>query len=121
MIAHVLLRAGEHSARAAGGIEHPHGYARLAEKIIRIEKKQIDHQRDDLARREVIAGRFVRQFVKAADQVFENQTHVLICHPSGMQIDIAELLYYEIEDVSLLHSLDFVFELEIFKNALDVG
>lgn len=69
----------------------------------------------------MIAGRLVREFVETADQVFENQTHVLIRHMSGMQIDVAELLDNEIEDVRLLHPLDFVFELEVFKDALDVG
>jgi hypothetical protein len=38
-------------------------------------QQQVDHELDDFARGEVVAGRFVGGFVEAPDQVLEHQAH----------------------------------------------
>jgi hypothetical protein len=76
---------------------------------------------NDLAWGEVIPGRLVRELVEAPYQVFEHQSHLVVRHRLGMQVDVAEFLDDKIEDVGLAHPLDFVPELEIIEDAAHVG
>ena len=63
----------------------------------------------------MIAGSLIGQFVESADEIFEDQPHLLVGHLVGMQIYIAELGDHEIKDICLTHLLDLVLELEISK------
>lgn len=67
---------------------------------------------DHLAGREVIARGFIGQFVESPNEVFKYKAHLIILHPVGMQIDLQELFQHEVEDVRLVHLLDFVGEFE---------
>ena len=93
----------------------------LARIVVVIDEKQVHHEADDFARREVVARGFVGQFVEASDEILEEQPHVLVRHLRRMQIDVAEFRNDEVEDVRLAHLLDFVIELEEIEDAADVG
>ena len=81
----------------------------------------MNHQPDDLARREVIARRFVGQFVESPNEVFEDQSHFLVRHCVRVEVHIAELGDDEVEDVGLAHLSDLGFELKEIKDGADVG
>ena len=55
---------------------------------------QVDHQVDDVARSEVLAGIFVQRLVEAADQLLKDNTHRRVVHPIGMQVDVPEPLQH---------------------------
>lgn len=82
---------------------------------------RIHHQPDHFARREVITGGLVGQFVELADEVLEDEPHLLIGHRPRMQVHIAELGNDEVKDVGLAHPLDLGFKLEVVEDAADVG
>ena len=48
------------------------------EQVVVVDEEQVDHQADDVAGREVIARGLVGQFVEAADEVLEEQPHVVV-------------------------------------------
>ena len=121
VIAHVALCLGKHAPRAARRVEHAHDGAWLAEHVVGIHEEKIDHEVDHLARREVIARGFISQFVEASDEVFEYETHLIVLHPVGMKVDLQEFLQDQIEDVRLVHLLDFVGELEEVEYPPDVS
>ena len=123
----VVLRLRQHSARAAGGVEQLADCAGRGEQLVVIDKQNVHHQPDDLARREVIARGLVGQFVEAADEVLEDEPHLLVRHRVRVQVDIAELPDDEVQDICLAHPLDLVLKLEeiedvahVAREALDV-
>ena len=117
----IVLRLGQHAARAAGGVEELAHSAGRGEKFVVVDEQQIDHEADDFARREVIPGGFIGKFVETADEIFKHQSHFDVVHAVGMQIDVAKFGDDEIKDVRLAHPLDFAVELEKLEDAADVG
>ena len=69
----------------------------------------------------MIARGLVGQFVEAADEVLEEQPHVVVADVVGVQVQVAELGDDEVEEVGLAHPLYLVGELEILEDAADVG
>ena len=117
----VFLGLRQHAAGAAGRVKEFADSSRAGEQVVVVDEEQVDHEADDVARGEMIAGGLVGQFVEAADEVFEDQPHVGITDAVGMQVHVAELGDSEIEEVGLAQLLDFVGELEILEDAADVG
>ena len=75
----------------------------------------------------MIARGLVGQFVEAANEVLEDEPHLLVRHRVRVQVDIAELPDDEVQDIRLAHPLDLVLELEevedvahVLREALDV-
>ena len=121
VLAQVVLRLRQHSARAAGGVEQLADCAGRGEQLVVIDKQDVHHQPDDLARREVIARGLVGQFVEAADEVLEDEPHLLVRYRVRVQVDIAELPDDEVQDICLAHPLDLVLELEEVENVAHVS
>ena len=120
VLAQVVLRLGQHAAGAAGRVEElAHGAGR-GEQLVVVDEQDVHHQPDDLARREVVAGGLVGQLVEAADEVLEDQPHLLVRHRIRVQVHVAELGDDEVEDVRLAHLLDLVLELEELEDGADV-
>ena len=120
-IAQMFFRHAQHAARAAGGIvERPHDPFGAQNLAVRREQ-QIHHQPDHFARREVVAGRLVRGFVEAPDQVFEDQAHVVIGNGVGMQVDVGELADNQVEPVGLVELGDLLLELEVLEYLSGLG
>ena len=121
VVPQVVLRFGQHAAGAAGGVEElAHGPGG-GEQIVVVDEEDAHHQPDDLARREVIARGLVRQLVEAADEVLEEESHLLVRDPVGVQVDVAELRDHEVQEVRLAHLLDFGLEIEEFEDVAHVG
>jgi hypothetical protein len=85
-----------------------------------VDEKNMDHQPNDFARREVVASRFVGQFIKTADEVLENQPHLLVGHSVRVEVDVAEFGHHQIENVGFPHLFYFVLELEVLEDATHV-
>ena len=83
-------------------------------------QQQVDHEPDDFARGEVIAGRFVGGFVEAADQVLEHQAHGDVVDPPGVQVDLGELGDHLVEAVGFFELFDLLVELEALEDLADV-
>ena len=80
----------------------------------------MDHEPDDFARGEVVAGGLVGQFVETADKVFKDQPHRFVGHLVGVEIHFAELGDDQVKDVRLAHLLDLGLKLEKLENRPDV-
>ncbi len=121
VLAQVVLGLGEHPARAASRVQElPHG-ARCRKQVIVVDEQDIHHQTDDLAGGEMVAGCLIGQFVESANQIFEDQSHLLVWNIVRMQIHLTKLGDDKIEDVRLAHLLDLCFELEEVEDGVDVG
>ena len=128
VLAQVVLRFGQHAAGAAGRVEQLAHRAGRGEQLVVVDEQDVHHQPDDLARREVVARGLVGQLVEAADEVLEDEPHLLVRHRVRVQVHVAELGDDEVEDVRLAHPLDLVLELEeledvahVLREALDVA
>ena len=121
VLVQVALRLGQHAAGATRRVEELADGAGAGQQVVVVNEEQIDHEADDVAGGEVIACGLVGQFVEAADEVLEDQPHVVVRDVVGVQVHVAELGDDEVEDVGLAHPLDFVGELEILEDAADVG
>ena len=90
--------------------------AGLGQRLVVFDEEQIDHQPDDLARREVLPGGLVRQFGKLADQFLEDRAHLGIADGIGMEVDVGELLGDEVEQAGLGQLVDLGVKLEALEN-----
>jgi len=94
----VFAGDGQHAARAGGWvIDGAHDGIAGGEYVVVLDEQQIDHQADDFTRGEMLPGRFVGDFGKLANQLFEDQAHLGVVDGAGMQVDIGELLGDQIE------------------------
>ena len=128
VLTQVVLRFRQHAAGAAGGVEQLADGARCGEQPVVLDEQNAHHQSDDLARRKMVAGGLVGQFVETPDEVLEEEPHLLVRHRVRVQVDIAKLRDDEVENVGLAHPLNLVLELEeiediahIPREALDVA
>ena len=75
----------------ASGIEElAHGTGN-GEELVVVDEQDVHHQPNDLAWSEVVASGLVGQFVEAADEVLEDQSHLVVRYRIRMQVDVAEL------------------------------
>ena len=121
VVSQVVLRFGQHAARSAGGVEELAHGSGCGEQLVVLNEEDAHHQPDDLSRREVVARGLVRQFVEAADEIFEEESHLLVREPVGVQVHVAELRDDEVQDIALLHLLDLGLELEELEDVAHVG
>lgn len=98
----MFFRHAQHAARAAGAVVQGLHDTFGAENLAVRSKEQVDHQPDYFARHKVVAGRLVRCFVEAPNQVFEDQAHLVIGNGVGMQVDVGELPDDQVEPVGLV-------------------
>src|SRR5208283_3711625 len=87
----VLGGDGEHAAGAAGGVVESADDALLSEDVVIGVEQDVDHELDDFAGGEVVAGLFVGGFVEFADKLFEDEAHVVVGDGFGVEVDGGEL------------------------------
>ena len=75
--------------------------ARLGERVVVLDEQQVDHQADDLAGGEVLAGGLVRVLGELADQLLEDVAHLDVATPSGWRSILRELAQHQVEQVRL--------------------
>jgi hypothetical protein len=79
-------------------------------------KRRLTHEPDDLARSELVASRLVRCFIETPDQVFKDQTHLVIGNGVGMQINVGKLRENQEEPVRFIQLGNLLLELEVLKD-----
>src|SRR5581483_3134146 len=84
----------------------------LPESVVIFDEEKINHQPDDVTRREVLARRLVRLFRETPDQLLENRTHDMVRNDGGMKIHVGEFLEHLKEEVRLIELHDLFVELE---------
>ena len=100
----LVLGLGEHAAGAAGAVEDGADGAGLAQHLLVAVEQEVDHQLDDLARGEVLAGGLVGRLGEAADQLLEDGAHVGVRDAGGMQVDVADARDDLVEQVGVLRA-----------------
>jgi hypothetical protein len=119
----------QHAARPCRWvIDGAHDGIARRQHIVVLDEQQIDHQADDFARREVLAGGFVGDFGELAYQLFEDQAHLGVIDGVRVQVDVGELFGDQVEQAGLGQALDLGIEIEALEDvagrrrkALDVG
>jgi hypothetical protein len=86
----VFLGHAQHAARAAGRVVQRLDHAGLAEHRVVLGEHQVDHQADDLARREVLTGRLVGLLGEAPDEVLEDGAHHVRVDHVRVQVHLAK-------------------------------
>ena len=126
----VVLGLGQHAAGTAGGvIDGDDG----RELVLHGLDEQVDHELDDLARGEVLAGLLVVLFVELADEFLEDVTHAEICEAGHLpairrcgvvraEIDLRrnELLQHAKEGIGLVHLPNLCGQVELGDDLADV-
>ena len=57
----------------------------VVRSVVVLDEQQVDHEADDVARGEVLAGGLVGDFGELADQLLEDQAHVVVADLVGVQ------------------------------------
>ena len=106
----------QHAAGSGRWVVEGTNDARLGQGVVVLDEKQIDHQANDFARREMFPGGFVREFGELADQFFENRPHLGIADGLRVQIDVGELFSHQIEQPGFGEPIDLSMEVEAFED-----
>ena len=113
-LAQVVLGDREHAAGAAGRVAERLDDARLGEDVVVVvDEQQVDHQPDDLARREVLTGGLVRELGEPPDQLLVEVAHLDVRHGLGVQVDVGELADDQVEEVGPAQPVDLDVEVEL--------
>ena len=108
----VLIRDRQHAPGSRGWIvDGPH-YATLGQGRVIFNEQQVDHQPDDLARREVLSGGLVGEFCELPDQFLEHRPHLGVADRVRVQVDTCKLLGHQIQQSGLGQSVDLGVEVE---------
>jgi hypothetical protein len=102
----VLAGHRQHAAGACRGVVDGAHHARLGQHVVVFDEQQVDHQADDFARGEVLAGGFVGDFGELADQLLEDTAHLVLLHRLRVQVDLGEALGDLVEQPGLGQPLD---------------
>ena len=128
MLGQVLAGDGQHAAGAGRRVVDRAHHAGLGQRLVILDEDQIDHQPDDFARREVLAGGLVGEFGELADQLLEDRAHLGVADGFRVQVDVGELLGDQVEQPGLGQPVDLGVEVEALEDVahrgregLDVG
>jgi hypothetical protein len=117
----VLVGDREHSAGARRRVVDRAYNPRLGERLTVLDEDEVDHKADDLARREVLARRLVRQFREAPDEFLEHESHLGVVDLVRVEIDLGEPLGDEVEQLVFGQPVDLGEEIEPLENIADRG
>jgi hypothetical protein len=120
MLMHPFPRDRKHSARTGCRVINCPDHAGFREHIIVFGEDQVDHEPDDLAGREVFAGRLVGEFGELADELLEDGTHIGVAHLVRVQVDLAELFRDKVEQVGVGKPINLCFQLEAGEDVFHV-
>jgi hypothetical protein len=120
-LAQVLARDAQHAAGAGGGVVEAAHHAGLGQGVVVLDEEEVDHQPDDLARGEVLAGGLVGKLGELADELLEDRAHLGVADDLGVQVDVGELLGDEVEQAGLGQLVDLGVELEALEDVAHGG
>src|SRR5947209_13875881 len=103
----MVLSNGQHAAGTARWIAERLDDARLGEDVVGVvDKEEVHHQPDDLARREVLAGGLVRKLREPSDELLVEVAHLDVGDDLRMQVDLGELADDLVKDVGPAEPVD---------------
>ena len=108
----VLAGHAEHAARSGRRIVEGAHHAGLRKGVVVLDEEEIDHEPNDLTRREVLSGGLVRKLGKLANQLFEYAPHRRVGHGLGVKVYVRELLADEVEQPRFLEPVHLSVKLE---------
>ena len=111
-----ILGEREHAARARARVRHRPHDPWLVQGLAVVREDQGDHEADDLAGREVLAGVLVHRFVELPDQLLEDVAHLQVRDFLRVQVDVLELLQHQEKQPGLVHLGDRVAEIELLQH-----
>ena len=119
----VLLGDGEHAARAAARVVDAEHDPFRAQPFLVAGQQQVDHQMDDVAGGEVLAGVLVQRLVELADELLEDRAHRGVVDRVGVEVHlrIAEPLHDLEQQARLVELRDGVVEIELLQHLAHVG
>ena len=119
----VLLGDGEHAPRPAAGVVDGQRLVGDTDLPFVTREQEVDHQVNDIAGREVLAGVLVQGFVELAYQLFEDRAHRGVVDGIGVQVDrgIVEPLHHLEEQPRFIELADGVVEVELLNHLSHVG
>ena len=88
--AQVFIGHAEHAAGAGGGVVQGAHHAGLGQGFVVFNEQQVDHQANHFAGGEMLAGGFIGQLGKLADQLFKHRAHFGVAHGVGVQVNGGE-------------------------------
>ena len=112
----VFLRHTQHSACSRCGVVEAAHNAGLSQGLVVFDEDEVHHQLDDLTRGEVFPGGLVGQFCELANQLLKHQPHLGVAHRSGVQVNLAELLGDQVQQVGLVEAVHLEVELKALKD-----
>ena len=86
------------------------------QRLVVLDEEEIDHEADDLAGREVLAGGLVRQLGELADQLLVEVAHLDVADRVGMEIDLGDLRQDEVEELRPVEPPDLGVEVELLDD-----
>ena len=120
-LAEVLRGDREHPAGAAGRVEHRPHDARRPQRLVVLDEEEVDHEADDLARREVLAGGLVRQLGEPADQLLVQVAHLDVADGVGVEVDLGDLRQDEVQELRAVEPADLGVEVELLDDVAGLG
>jgi hypothetical protein len=116
-----FLGDGEHAAAAATGIIDARDEMFAGKHRFVGRGEQVDHQANDFAWGEVLAGVLVERLVELTNQLLEDIAHVEVGDALGVQIDVLEALQHLEQQSVLVELADGVVEVEALQHLAHVG
>ena len=119
----VLLGDGQHAARPAARVVHAQHDPLLAQPSPVAGQQQVDHEVDDIAGGEVLAGVLVQRLVELPDELLEDRAHREVVDLVRVEIHlrIAEPLHDQEQQSRLVELGDGVVEVELLQHLAHVG
>ena len=111
---------GQHAARAAAAVVDGADDVFLGQGFPVAGEQQVDHEANDFAGREVLAGVLVHRLAELADQLLEDVTHLQVRHAVGVEVDVLEPLGGQEEQAGLFELGDGVVEVELLDDLAHV-
>ena len=117
----MLAGDAQHAAGAGGGVVDRADHAGLGQGFVVLDEEQVDHQPDDFARGEVLAGGLVGELGELADEFLEHGAHLGVADGVGVQVDVGELLGDQVEQAGLGQAVDLGVEIEALEDVAHGG
>ena len=91
------------------------------EDVVVLDEEQVDHEADDLAGGEVLAGGLVRELAEAADELLVEVAHLDVADDVGMEVDLGDLRQHEVQQLGAVEPADLSVEVELLDDVARLG
>ena len=120
-LGHLLDSRRQEAASAGSAVVHRAHHAIAVQRLMVGGKDQGGDQPHHVARGEVFAGVVIGGLGELADQVLKHQAHVVVGQAAGVQVNAAELLRHQVQQVGTFQLDQPVVEAEVLEDLPGVG